>query len=240
MSVQSQNHAARACSATFIFQKGTLMFYRVAIIAVAVLATACSDPKAANEKNFKVAIQKDLDAEYPKCYIIKNFPETIPLTGSAINDNMIRSIHGNDIVLFKALTDAGILSEKAEPHEVTPFWGKKTVVNQPTFNLTEEGKKYYKADAAKDVYGKATGGFCFGKATVRDIPEFTEPSEAGGIRVSQVKFTYQVSDFPAWAKLPETLSAVTRLKTDVESDKTPVTGSTLLKLTNNGWVNAMR
>lgn len=216
------------------------MFYRVAIIAAVVLVAACSDPKAASEKNFKVAIQKDLDAEYPKCYIVKNFPETIPLTGSAMNDSLIRSIHANNIVLFKALTDAGILSEKSEPHEVVSFMGKKSVVNQPTFYLTEEGKKYYKSDAVKDVNGKNTGGFCFGKATVKDIAEFTEPSEAAGMRISQVKFTYQVSDFPAWVKLPTILTALTRLKTDVESEKNPVKGSTMLKLTNNGWVNALK
>lgn len=205
------------------------MFYRFALATVAVLVVGCSDPKAANEKNFKIAIQNAIDTEYPRCYIKENFPATIPAFGGA-----------NQKAIFKALVTAGLLSEKDEPHEIKQYFGKSKVVIEPTFYLTEEGKKSYKADAAKDYTGKTTGGFCFGKATVKDIPQFTEPSESAGMRVSQVKFTYQVSDFPAWAKLPEMLSAIAVLKRDVESEKVPIDGEAVLKLTNNGWVNAMK
>jgi hypothetical protein len=111
------------------------MFYRVAIIAAVVLLAACSDPKAASEKNFKVAIQKDLDAEYPKCYIIENFPATIPTFGGAYKKNV-----------FNSLVSDGILLEKDEPHEVKDFWGRKSkVVIEPTFYLTDEGKNLIKS-----------------------------------------------------------------------------------------------
>lgn len=204
------------------------MFYRFSLIAIAVLVAACSDPKAANEKNFKVAIQKTLDAEYPKCYVTANFPATVgafDVSGNKAN--------------FKALVNAGLLSEKEESHEVAGYFGKKNVVVEPTFYLTEEGRKFYKADAAKALMGGAVGGFCFGKATVKEITQFTEPADMGGIRASRVSFTYQVNDFPAWARLPETLFANTRLKADVESEKTPIEGGDVLALTNNGWMSQL-
>lgn len=95
------------------------------------------------------------------------------------------------------------------------------------------------SSAAHRGGGKPTGGFCFGKATVKEISQFTEPADTSGVRVSQVNYTYQVGDFPAWAKLPETLSAIPQLKADVESEKTPIKSAAMLQLTNNGWVNMM-
>jgi hypothetical protein len=202
------------------------MFYRMVLIALAVFAAGCSDPKAANEKNFKAAIQKSLDAEYPTCYVTANFPATIG--GVDVGGNKAN---------FKALVSAGLLSEKEEPHEVEGWGRNKQIVVQPTFYLTDEGKKFYKADGAKTIMGDATGGFCFGKATVKEITEFTEPADIMGMRASQVMFTYMVSDFPAWAKLPEMLAANHRLQIDVGSEKNPIQHRGLLALTNNGWVS---
>ena len=83
--------------------------------------------------------------------------------------------------------------------------------------------------------GESKGGFCFGKATIKEVTEFTEPADTGGVKASRVTYTYQVSDFPAWAKLPETSAAIGKLKTDVESEKTPIKSMDMLVLTNNGW-----
>jgi hypothetical protein len=44
-----------------------------------------------------------------------------------------------------------------------------------------------------------------------------------------------VSDFPAWAKLPATIAALSSLKRDVESEKTPIKSMEILTLINNGW-----
>ena len=200
------------------------MVYRITLIAVAVLLTACSDPKAANEKNFKIAIQKRLDQAYPTCYINANFPATLSEHDPYRNKSA-----------FKALAAAGLLSEKEESKEVKE-WGRTRTVVGSVFNLTEEGKKFYQPDAIKNNgLGEAVGGFCFGKATVKEITEFTEPADAMGARASQVSYTYEVSELPAWAKLPETIAAITKLKPDVASDKMPIKSRDVLVLTNNGW-----
>ena len=201
------------------------MFHKLLLIAVVALVAGCSDPKAATEKNFKIVIQKTLDKAYPRCYITGNFP--------AVSDVfMIR----NEKEL-KALVSARLASVKDEPHEVKDWFGKTRTAIKPTYNLTEEGKKFYKADAHNAIMGGTEGGFCFGKGTVKDIKEFTEPSGAGGVQMTQVKYTYEVSDVPAWAKSAEILTAIPRLKQDVESEKTPVDGMDVMVLTNNGWVS---
>lgn len=197
------------------------MLHRIVFIALAVLIAGCSDPKAANEKNFAMAIQKTLDAEYPRCYVEAKFPATIE--GFDMN---------NHKAVFPALVKAGLLSEKEESREVTDWMGGKKELVVRVYDLTETGKQFYKADGENN-------GFCFGKATVKEITEFTEPSDAQGVRASQVKFTYIVSDFPSWAKSPEMLAANTSLKEDVESEKTPINSLDVLALTNNGWVSQL-
>lgn len=209
----------------------------VLIVVVAVLVTACSDPKAANEKNFKIAIQKPLDKAYPRCYIKTNFPTTA---------SSQKQQYKNYTSVFKVMVASGLLSEKEESREVKDGWQlfatkpkMKTVV-ETVFNLTEEGKKFYKADVIENNgFGETVGGFCFGKATVKDVSEFTEPADAGGMRATRVTYTYEVRDFPAWAKLPDFLAVLPELKKDVESDKSPIKGLDMLVLTNNGWVSQL-
>lgn len=203
------------------------MFFRITLITAAILVSGCSDPKAANEKNFKIAIQERLDTFYPKCYVKANFPATL----SEVDP------YGKKPA-FTALAAAGLLSVKDESREVkVSFFGTNTrTVVEPAFSLTEEGKKFYKADATKNNgLGETVGGFCFGKATVKEITEFTEPADAGGVRASRVQYTYQMSDLPAWAKRPDIMAAISGIKAAVESEKTPIKSMDMLVLTNNGW-----
>lgn len=202
------------------------MFFRIALIAAAIFVSGCSDPKAANEKNFKISIQKTLDDKYPRCYFTGDFP----VTTSKILFNK---------KAYAALVAVGLLSVKDEPHEVkVSFLSDKTkTIMEPVFRLTEKGNEFYKADVGKAgmMFQEGKGGFCFGKATVKQITEFTAPADAGGVQLSQVTFTYQVSDLPAWAKLPEISAAIAALKDAVESEKKPLEGTAMLILTNNGW-----
>ena len=199
------------------------MFFRITIIAAAIFVSGCADPKAASEKNFKIAIQKILDEEYPKCYFTGDFPVT--------NSNILF-----DKEAYAGLVAAGLLSMKDEPRE--GFVGNKIkTIMEPVFRLTEKGNEFYKADVGKagGMFRPGKGGFCFGKATVKEITEFTAPADAGGVQLSKVTFTYQVSDLPAWAKLPEISAAIISLKNAVESEKKPLKDGAVLILTNNGW-----
>jgi hypothetical protein len=59
------------------FKREAPVLHKLTLIAVAVLVAGCSDPKAANEKNFQSAIQSYLDTAYPKCYFNQKFPTTV-------------------------------------------------------------------------------------------------------------------------------------------------------------------
>lgn len=197
-----------------------------AVVLTALVLVGCGSKQDANEKNFKIAIQNYLDSAYPKCYFFENFP-------AVAMDFDLKNEKGT----LAALLKTGLVSVKDEPHEEAQFFGNKKTVIKPTFYLTEEGKKFYKTDVEKTLGGQSIGGFCMGKAKVQDVPQFTEPSDMFGQKISRVNYTYVVSDLPSWTKSPEILSAIPSLKPDVESENTPIKGLDAVVLTNNGWIH---
>lgn len=204
------------------------MIFRFILITVfATLVSGCSDPKAANEKNFKAAIQNYLDTAYPKCYVATNFPTT---TEYDVDRTTVK---------LRALVKVGLLSESVGSREIITHFGNggKKSIPTPSFDLTEEGRKFYKADVRGELSNRKIGGFCLGKAIVKNITQFSEPADMFGHRISRVNYTYEVSGLPAWAKSPEIISVIYELKADVESDKTPIKRLDTLLLTNNGWVH---
>lgn len=197
-----------------------MLFYLVA-------ACSGSDPKAANERNFQAAIQKYLDTAYPKCYFNQNFPASIEFD------------IGGTRAKLQALARAGLVVEKEESRQEVkdPFGGGKKTVVKSSFHLTDEGRKYYKADVIKTMSGDHIGGFCVGKATVKAVTQFSEPADMFGNRVSKVEYTYTVSDLPNWAKAPEVTAAIDAIKIDATSESKSVSAHAVLVLMNNGWAH---
>jgi hypothetical protein len=202
------------------------MFVRI-IAGMFFLATisGCSDPKAASEDNFRKAIQEYLDKSHPKCYVTTEFPVTIDWDISGVKPKL------------QALAKVGLVVESEGQVERPGFGNHKNIVTAPFFDLTEEGKKYFKQNVSKTMGGKTLDGFCIGKATVKEIGQFSEPSEMFGQRITRVNYTYEVSDFPEWAKSPEVIEAIKELKTDIASSTTPIKKLDVLVMTNNGWVH---
>lgn len=203
--------------------------YFSSLLCIGTLAlTGCDDPKKPSESNFKTAAQQYLDTVYPACYIKANFP--YKTDGFAFN-NLPEILH--------AMAGKGLLTEQELSRKhIDASWGsnaRDVVVN--SYDLTEEGQKYYKSDDAKTLKGENIGGFCFGKATVTDISNFTEPSDAMGQKISRVSFTYKVSEIPDWAKSPEIMNADRQLQKDVSSGSEGVKVTNVFLLTNNGWIH---
>lgn len=203
--------------------------YFSSLLCIGTLAlTGCDDPKKPSESNFKMAAQQYLDTVYPACYIKVNFP--YKTDGISFN-NLPEILH--------AMAGKGLLTEQELSRKhIDASWGsnaRDVVVN--SYALTEEGKKYYKPDAAKTMKGENIGGFCFGKATVTEVSNFTEPSDAMGQKISRVSFTYKVSEIPDWAKSPEIMNADRQLQKDVSSESEGVKVTNVFLLTNNGWIH---
>jgi hypothetical protein len=200
----------------------------VVVLAVIAVCNGCSNPQDANETNFKNSVQAYLDKEYPKCYYIQNFPVTTEHMFS--NEELLR-----------LLAKLGILEEKetgGKKQDVSKGWSfnnDKYMIPIYSYNLTEEGRKYYNLEAGTGINGKV-GGFCLGKAKVSAIDQFTEPSDMMGEKVSRVIYHYSVAGFPEWAKDEQIKSVLKELKADVESENNPKKEVGDLILTNKGWV----
>jgi hypothetical protein len=138
---------------------------------------------------------------------------------------------------MEALVKAGLLSKKDVQVEEKAFLGGPRQVTKVAYDLSEEGKKYYKQGVSKNMRGEALGGLCAGKATVKSIDQFSEPADMMGLKVSRVNYEYTVSDLPAWTSSPDVQQFVDGLKADAGSQATPVKKVEAVVLTNNGWVH---
>lgn len=198
------------------------------VIPIVLLVLAgCSDPKAASEKNFKSAMQQYLDTAYPRCYFASNFP--------AVKADW--NIGGRNDAMA-ALEKAGLLSVKEVQQEEKQLFSEKTrMVARLSYDLTAEGKKYYKADATSNLRGEKMGALCAGKASVKSIGQFTEPAEMMGQKISRVNYEYTVTDLPAWTTSPDIQRTIGGLQADAESASKPIKGVVAMVLTNNGWVH---
>jgi hypothetical protein len=122
---------------------------------------------------------------------------------------------------FEALEKVGLLTSK--PAEV----------RAGMFGATMPGKEYALTDAGtKALEKEGRTAFCVGHRAVDEVVQFTEPNSGMGQTVSQAKYTYTVTDVPAWANDPAVQAAfpdlAQRLKPKQEARVN-------LVLMNDGW-----
>jgi hypothetical protein len=204
------------------------MNLKYVFLAMVAVCSGCSSSQQANETNFKDSVQAYLDKEYPKCYLTENFP--------IISEKILS---GNEKKLLRLMAKNGLLSEKETSRkEIGGAFGmvKELVVNY-SYDLTEEGKRFYKPEVETRIDGNKIGGFCFGTAKVSSIDQFTDPTDIMGKKISKVIYSYSVSGFPEWAKNEEIMSTINSgLKEDIDSENAPKKKNIDLMLTNNGWM----
>lgn len=195
-----------------------------AILAIATLSllSACGNKNDATDSNFKEAVQQYLDKRFPMCAIhAQEFP-TKPIT----------STFHNNIEIYDDLVKIGLMSKKVVQVPV-PLLPNKTQP-APVYDITAEGKKYYK-EHDDNTLGKVPG-MCGGKAKVADIVNFTQPSDMFGHTISRVKFTYKVSDIPDWMKLKSITDYNQEMNKIIKADGVAMDGTAILVLTGKGWM----
>ncbi|MBN3859013.1 hypothetical protein GKC56_00360 [Neisseriaceae bacterium PsAf] len=179
-----------------------------------VALVGCSDPKAANEKNFKKVIQAHLD-EYGDQVICINAP--VGQEQNVIAENDVK------YPFAAALTSAGLLKEE----KLSNNNDTEATIAQSNFTLTDEGQKFVKAQNANAT------DFCSGKFTVEKINNFTEPADALGETISKVDYRVKVKDLADWATNEEVQTLYPGLKPLTNPEGYDV--KSILGLTNNGW-----
>ncbi|AHC82938.1 MULTISPECIES: hypothetical protein [Pseudomonas] len=188
------------------------------IVPLALLATlaGCSNSEETSEASFQKAAQAYLDTQYPHCFVISSFP-----TRTQDFD-----VHGTNKALH-ALAQVGVVSEKEISRTEVParLWQAARTDIYYAYDLTDEGRKYYKAD----------NGLCFGKAQVTAIEQFSEPSEVTGQKMSNVTYAYKITGLPAWARDDGVKASIAELGKAVASNDAPLKETRAMVLTSQGW-----
>ena len=127
-----------------------------------------------------------------------------------------------DTKQFDALTDAGLLTRKAE--EKKRFLVGSKPVND--YDLSDQGRTAWTADASQPGYGN----FCYGQAEVTSIDGYTpDTPDAAQYTVS---YHWDLSHLPAWANSAEMKTAFSKLN----AAGNPQTGTATLVKGSSGWV----
>lgn len=206
----------------------------ISVAATCIALAACGDPKAASEKSFEAAIQKFMDRQAPECFIRQaKFP--VKHTAYGDEDTLLRNMSALKAV---GLVEIKELAVKEFPNlALGP--GKTTKQRTLEVLLTDEGKKAYIEQRDDGTLGSAmgSGGFCFGKQKIVKVEQFTEPSDAMGMKVSQVNYTYRYDGIPAWAKHEALVKPFPQLAKAIASSNEPMRGRAAVILTNQGWIH---
>ncbi|MFV7431154.1 MULTISPECIES: hypothetical protein [Pseudomonas] len=188
------------------------------IVPLALLATlaGCSNSEETSEASFQKAAQAYLDTQYPHCFVISSFP----------TKTQDFDLHGTNKALH-ALAQVGVVSEKEISRTEVParLWQAARTDIYYAYDLTDEGRKYYKAD----------NGLCFGKAQVTAIEQFSEPSEVTGQKMSNVTYAYKITGLPAWAGDEGVKASIAELGKAVASNEAPLKETRAMVLTSQGW-----
>ncbi|BAZ54251.1 hypothetical protein NIES4103_69360 (plasmid) [Nostoc sp. NIES-4103] len=219
----------------------------LSVISSSLILSGCSNPKDANEGNFKQAINAILAKQKVGCVPIlgnrESFPTTVPQQAT------------DQIKLLNSLVKVGLLSGKEGTTK--DFSGK--ILPAIEYSVTPEGEKFYTSNVyPRSSQSKSTGGFCIGDAEVDKIINFTEPqSYPGSAQVSNVKFTYKFKNLGKWFEDPDVQATVGTmwkggiferqplydgnggLNQILESKDNPPEREINLFLTNNGWVDKL-
>ena len=198
-----------------------------AIVAGALLLTACADKNAASEANFKVAIAQAVKDQEP-CLQIDgafNMADGIPVL-------IVTPAHPSDDVvlaqkpLLKALANLGLITLHVVHKPQPGLFGATYQAPFIKVDLTDKGKPY-----GKNVEGMPS--LCFGHYAIDSVDRFSQPASLLGQTVSEAQYTYHVEDLPDWAHDPQLLAQSAWLRQFVGSP-THSQKATLV-LTNKGW-----
>ncbi len=187
----------------------------IAVLATALAVAACGspkttdDPKAAMDANFKMVLQAWFD-EHPDCVKLDR-SGSLPIERSTS-----RQV---DKPGLDAGVSAGLLSIK-------PLAGDRV-----RYTPTEVGK-----DAVRDGDRFLRGvDLCYARRDIQAVENFTEPTDAAGVKATRVTYRYTLKDVAPWASNPAIAAAFPAITEAVA--KPLSTDADDLILTDKGWAH---
>lgn len=199
-----------------------------------ITSAACSDPKEASQANFTEALRTGLAEE--KLCLRQGFSSV------EVPKNGYNGTYGESL---DVLAQAGILHAKEEIREgrrvseldrMIYARRRQAVPTKDTlivYSLTEEGERTSRTGQTLDR--REIRVPCYGTPKLEKVVRWTEPAEAMGRMVTEVTYTYTITEMPAWVNHPAMRKAFPELETILPTLDSVAEGSTYLVLTNEGW-----
>ena len=179
------------------------------LAALGTTLAACNDEKLANETNFAAAINAYF-ADKPHCLSAVTYPANVPVGG----------FH-SEPKFYEAFVEAGLLKREELKPPPKKFGDPDGMIR---YTLTDKGRA-----ALSDR------GWCYGARKVVKIVNFTEPTDAFGRRISEVRYMYSYPDAPDWTRNKAVLAAIPRFDELNEIAGKAAEDRIVLVLTNRGW-----
>ncbi|EKK5548092.1 DNA-directed RNA polymerase subunit beta [Enterobacter hormaechei] len=184
--------------------------HKISLVAVGtIFLVGCGD-----KGDFEKTINKEISKE-PVCYSFNTKEnnsdayESFSEPGVFVRVN----VRGNDVSpILEGLKKSGLIDIEFEQQGFTRV---------AALSATDKG--------AKAKFWDKEHGACVGTRTVDEIKEWTEPSDAGGQKVTRVSYTWKLSDIPNW--VDKDAFARSGVKGIDKSEN----ATAILVKTNNGW-----
>lgn len=193
------------------------MFVSVGIVFSTQLLSGCGSN---TETEFLEKLKAKVGAEGERCYSVDNFLD-LKLLGEEKGEQFLSVMSGSIMNFYKEKQENGrkMLDKLAQVKYVDMSRPKKLKYNFQMYDgykLTDKGRENITWDK----------GVCVGSRVVKNIVEYTEPSDMGGMTFSEVTYKYDV-DFN---DIVSDLGLEEKIKSKLSGDDKAV----FIK-TNKGW-----
>jgi hypothetical protein len=178
---------------------------------VVLLGVGCRK-NAVDKTAFKLAINNYYSGRQECLWTV---PVKFPVQADASNDEQTKG--------FDALTDAGMLTRKAEEKKRFLI-GSKQVTD---YDISEQGRTVWTPDQTQPGYGN----FCIGHFAVTTIDDYTPADDPNATQYT-VNYHYSITGVPTWANTTEIKTAFPRIAADTSAQSTAIAS---LAKSNDGW-----
>jgi hypothetical protein len=191
---------------------------------------SCASKNYANEKNFSQALNAYLAQKGELCL---GSPSAWPVD---LNQAGRRGGIGRAAEMA-ALEKAGLVRSHETETEYTPPLGSHPVkVKVLRYELTEDGKKFYRARKPVPLVGTngTAGDLCYGQQRLDKIVKWEGPATVGDSKEATVFYTYQITNLAEWANDPEIQKVFPGILSTIKGAG-KIQMNQALTLTSKGW-----
>jgi hypothetical protein len=195
------------------------------MVSLALFLSGCKGSKKSTEAEFKVAINRYLEDHNQACIWLG---QPFPIDISRSHEKYVEGIPHH----LAILEEAGLVHSAETVTTPQGILGGTTQQNIRRYEPTDAGKPYlHQVQAVL----RQSAGFCYGTKTVDSIINSTKSANSGPALLTEVTYTYKITDLAPWARRPDIPKEFGDVRTTIDgvSKQTETIG---LQLTDQGWV----